>query len=455
MESPYLEDGFAPTSDEHSGVALRLIEGEVPRDLHGAYVRNGPNPRFEQPGRYHWFDGDGMLHAVRFGEGTATYTNRYVHTADFARETEADAALFRGLMESSLDNPAGRYKDTGNTDVLVHNGELLTLHYMGASAWRVDPITLETLGKREVPAKLSAHAKVDPATGELLHFDYAVEEPFLRFGSLAPDGTHTWIDTPVAEPVYPHDMAFTPTYAILMEPPVTLSAKHHKAGRWGVVEHRDRPFRFHLVPRHGGAPRSFEATGCYLYHVVDAWEEGDTVELVGFRCPRLFPKPDPSEGANAVMMANLRLRATLHRWRFNLTTGETHEEALDDRNAEFPTIDSRQAGQGASHGYAMSIPTDTSRLRFDGVIKYDVKTGAARTEKKYGTHRYANEVAFGPRTNSNKDDDGYLVTFVFDEQEGRSEVVVWDAANLDTVCRLEVPVRVPLGFHACWYSEGA
>lgn len=452
---PYLEDRFAPVDRERSSEALELVEGEIPRDLHGAYVRNGPNPRFSPVGRHHWFDGDGMLHAVRFADGRATYWNAFVRTADLARDEKAGRALFKGVMESAKENPEGRYKDTGNTDVMVYGGELLTFHYMGGAGWRVDPGTLQSRGRLESPARLSAHAKVDPRTGELLYFDYGVKAPHLVFGAIHSDGTHRRFEVATSEPTYPHDMAFTERFAVLMEPPVTLSAKHAAQGRWGVVEHRDRPFRFHLVARDDGSTRAFEASGCYLYHVVDAWDDDDSVVLVGFRCPRLFPEPDPSEGANAVMMANLRLRATLHRWRFDLETGETREEALDDRNAEFPTVDARAMGTGASTGWAMSIPTDTRRVRFDGVIAYDLKTGAAKAERSFGEARYGSEVSFAPRDGATADDDGYLVSFVCDERADRSEVVVWDAAALEPVCRLAVPSRVPYGFHACWCPEEA
>mgnify|MGYP003331083535 CR=1 FL=1 len=55
-----LNGGFAPIEQE---VVLDLtdVEGEIPKDLTGIHVRNGPNRRFEAPGRYHWFDGDGMV----------------------------------------------------------------------------------------------------------------------------------------------------------------------------------------------------------------------------------------------------------------------------------------------------------------------------------------------------------------------------------------------------------
>jgi len=447
VQSPYLQGAFAPVASVTAPTSLTLLAGEVPRDLRGAYVRNGPNPRHAPLGRHHWFDGDGMLHAIRFEDGAATYQSAFVRTDALRAEEEAGESLWKGLLESTKDNPDRRYKDSGNTDVLAHRGELLCLHYMAGRAWRLDPMTLETKGALEVPSKMSAHAKVDPDTGALLYFDYGFRPPFLTYGEVHPDGTHHERELPVDHRVFPHDMAFTRRFAVLMDPPVRLSEKHAAKGRWGVVEPPELPFRFLLVPRDGGEVRSFEASPGYVYHVVDAREDEGAVELVAFRCPKLFPAQDPGEGEYAVMMANLRLRATLHRWRFDLETGACAETALDDRNAEFPTVDDRALGGGARVGYAMTIPQDTARLRFDGVVRYDLQSGAVTAEHAFGPGRSGSEAPFAPRTGG---EGGYLISFVHDERERRSEAVILDAETFEVACRLAIPGRVPLGFHACW-----
>src|SRR5438445_8886275 len=102
--NPYLAGVFAPVATEITGDDLEVI-GDIPTALDGLMVRNGPNPRYPAGGRYHWFDGDGMLHAVRFCDGRATYRNRWVRTAGFRREDEAGSALWTGIMEPTRDNP--------------------------------------------------------------------------------------------------------------------------------------------------------------------------------------------------------------------------------------------------------------------------------------------------------------------------------------------------------------
>ena len=72
--SPFLRGAYGPVFDEMNESNLR-VTGEIPAALTGVYMRNGANPQFAPMGRYHWFDGDGMIHAVYLENGTARYKN--------------------------------------------------------------------------------------------------------------------------------------------------------------------------------------------------------------------------------------------------------------------------------------------------------------------------------------------------------------------------------------------
>src|SRR3954451_18105344 len=173
-ENPYLEGAYEAVHEERT-VALKVIEGTLPDDLNGVYVRNGPNPQHHPIGRYHWFDGDGMVHAIHFEDGAATYRNRWVRTDGFVRERDADAALYQGILEPF---GADGEKDTANTDVIFHRDRLLALWYRCGKPHGLDPVSLEDLGPQDfqgtLRSEMSAHAKVDEATGELLFFDYGI-----------------------------------------------------------------------------------------------------------------------------------------------------------------------------------------------------------------------------------------------------------------------------------------
>jgi len=162
--NPYLEGRYAPVADELTVDTLEVV-GTLPEELDGVYVRNGPNPRFAPPGRYHWFDGDGMLHSVRLRGGRASYRNRWVRTRGFEREAAAETALWGGVMEAVAGNPRDMpLKDTANTDVVPFGDRLLALWYLTGAPYAVDPVSLSTLGVEDFDGTLrcdmSAHAKV-------------------------------------------------------------------------------------------------------------------------------------------------------------------------------------------------------------------------------------------------------------------------------------------------------
>ncbi|GAB4557857.1 MAG: carotenoid oxygenase family protein [Haliangiales bacterium] len=464
--NPYLRGVYAPVARESSDADLTVI-GALPADLDGVFVRNGPNPKHAPIGRYHWFDGDGMLHAVRFEGGRARYRCRWVKTAQLAIEEEAGESLWRGLMEPTVDNPPpAPYKDSANTDVVYFGGELLATWYLCGHPYRVDPETLETRGVHAFggakPPRISAHAKVDPVTGELLFFAYG-PRPALTYGVVAADGALAHkIDIPLPGPRLPHDMAMTETYAILMDLPVFPTAKSISERRWQARFHPELPARFGLVPRRGSADevRWFDAKPCYIYHTINAWEEGDEVVLIGCRVAEPFVRANHErDGEWARMMANLRLRAELYEWRFHLPSGTTKERRLDDRNTEFPAINQGRLGSRSRFSYNASI-ADAPTLLFDGIVKYDTEAGSS-CAYEYGPGRYGSEPGFAPRGGADGrdggEDDGYVVSMVFDEREQRSELLVFEADQLDAGPRARVllPARVPIGFHACWVPGAA
>jgi carotenoid cleavage dioxygenase len=460
-DNPYLRGAFAPVFAECDAEALP-VAGELPHDLDGVFLRNGPNPVFEPRGRYHWFDGDGMVHAVHFRDGRAGYRNRFVRTQDLDAERRAGRALWPGYMERpDPQAPAGSgsdgwLKDTANTDLVFHNGAVLALWYQCGLPYRLDPRSLATLGPERfggrLPRRLSAHAKVDAATGELFCFDYATAAPFLVHHLVSARGElvrSTPIELP--GPRLPHDMAITTRHAILMDLPLfwdpqLLERRVHRLGF-----HRELPSRFAVLPRAGGPVRWFEAEPTYIYHVVNAWEEGETIVMDACCVVDPGARPPAEGGALSRMLATLRLDARLHRYRFDLVTGATREERLDDRNAEFPSIDARRLGVRTRYAYLPQIAPDTPTLLFDALVKYDTEAGRTQTHR-FGEGRYCSEAPFAPRVGGREEDDGYVVCFVHDAAGGASEAHVLAARDFEAepLAIVSLPQRVPVGFHACW-----
>lgn len=454
--NPYLHGLYAPVEREVAADDLDVI-GEIPRDLHGGYFRNGPNPQTPPAGMHHWFDGDGMIHGIWFENGKARYANRYVGAVD---NTADGLSPFGGIFEPAKDAP-GRtvhYRDTANTDLVYHNGNLLALWYISGQPVAVNASTLETIRTEtfngKLPGNISAHSKVDLETGELVFFDYALYEPKMWTGTVSATGVLTQfqeIDLP--GPRLPHDMGMTENYVILHDLPVIFTEQAIRNRLW-QIHVADQPTRFGVVPRNRektgrGDPTWFEFPTCYVYHVINAWEEGDDVVMAACKMVPNGFKPDPQYGPYAAMADVLALRAQPFLWRMNMKTGEGREERLDDALSEFPVINNGLSGRKTKYSYHV-IFDDCIEQRFSGLVKYDLETGAAvRHEFTKGV--FGSEPAFAPRTQAKAEDDGYLITFTAD-LGGKSEAQIIDAQNLTAppLARITLPQRVPAGFHGVW-----
>ncbi|MFN0159950.1 MAG: carotenoid oxygenase family protein [Burkholderiales bacterium] len=465
---PVLRGGFEPVTEELSVDRLEVI-GEVPADLNGAYFRNGPNRRFAAEGRYHWYDGDGMLHAAYFDRGRVSYRNRWVRTAPFAEEVAAGRALWKGLRESPRkDRPDMPVKNTSNTDVKFHNGKLVTMWYLAGGMYHVDPWTLETLGPVNFAGapdlRASAHSKVDERTGEFLYFDYFKEAPYMEYGEVSADGRLTnRIPVALPGPRLPHDMAFTENYAILHDFPLTYDPEALKTGRHRLKFYPDWPSRFAVVPRHGNASqiRWFEADPAYMLHVVNAWEEGPPerreIVMVGtpFRLPRdLHGNIEAEKFARAWSTMQHRDYLT-YEWRFHMATGKTTERIIDDTFCcEFPMIDSGRQGLKTRYAYAINMVRGSlNQPRFAGLAKYDFESGVIQAYSE-GRDFFYNEAPFAPADKQETEDHGYVVSFVWNARDSRSELQVFNAREFGRgpVARVLMPQRVPNGFHATWVT---
>ncbi len=501
--NPYLDGNFRPVREESTADTLKVI-GSLPNDLCGMFVRNGPNPQFPPLGQYNWFDGDGMLHGVRIKNGQASYRNRYVRTRGYEIEREAGKSIWKGIMEprqgniaikhifwqqrsfnlfkdlsllawefiprsvksliaevsgdavngKQKDNSLELFKNTANTGVVWHAGQLLGL-WEGGVPHAIEIPELETIGPQTYGGKLAsaftAHPKVDPSTGEMLFFGYSpIVRPYLHYGIVSAEGKllrTVPIDLPLG--VMMHDFAITEHYTIFLDLPLTFSAKRMQRGEPMLMFERDLPSRFGIIPRYGdnSTIRWFEAPACYISHTLNAYEDGEEVVLVACRLSStvlgLGEKPDDPD-------ADI---PRLHQWRFNLSTGTVREEILDDVPSEFPQINEQLLGRPTQYGYTARKAKAPTFL-CDALIKYDFSRGKSQMHE-LGKGRYGGDAVFVPRPGAIAEDDGWLVSFVYDEGKETSELVVMNAQDITAspVAHVLIPERVPYGFHGAWISE--
>jgi carotenoid cleavage dioxygenase-like enzyme len=453
----FLQGNFAPWRME--GVADDLeVTGALPRELNGTYYRNGPNAAFEPPGRYHWFDGDGMIHAITLRDGRAHYRNRYVGSAGLLEERAAGRGTFSGLLDIDP-SEAPRFKNTGNTNIVWHAGRLLAL-MEAALPTRMRPDTLETLGELDFDGRLAgpmtAHPKMDPETGEMLFFGYSPFPPFLQYH--VADRTGALVRSEpidVAWPSMMHDFAVTKDHVIFILCPLVFSFED-LARRGSVFSWEpERGTRLGVMPRTGGNAdvRWFETEASYVFHPMNAYADGDAIVLDVARYGRLDFMTHQAAVNPAYRDQNA---ARMHRWRIDLRGGGVKSTPLDDIVAEFPRIDERRVGRRHRFGYTVAREPDLNEGAqpvWTAIRKYDLERGAMET-RRFGAGNGAGEPLFVPRADAAAEDDGWVIVLVYDQARNASDFFVLDARNIagDPVATVHLPHRVPYGFHGNWVA---
>lgn len=472
--SVYLDGIYRPVSTENEFHSL-TIQGSLPKELNGAYLMNSPNPHFQPKGRYHLFDGDGMIHGIFIENGQVTYRNRYIRTDSFRAEEKAGKALWTGIMEApSEEAPNNELKNTSNTDLIFHSGKLLSLWYLCERPYQLEMPNLETKGPysfdNTLKRGMSAHPKVDKITGEMMFMDYSYQEsPYLTYGVVSKDGKlikQSPIEIP--GPRILHDLAITENYTILIDVPLYWKMDPSEPGKRKIRFDKSLPARFGILPRHGdnSTIRWFECSTCYIYHTINAYEEGDEIILTGCRVADLYPSSRiPRE--DVPRLDYLELKPFFYKWTFNLKTGSCREEQLDDVMSEFPRMNNEFLGRKTRYSYNPRIARKPSLL-FDGLIKYDAWTGTSQTIE-FGKNCYGSEAVFCPKAKmtsesqsaastfatTTTEDDGWVVTFIHDDSANRSSFVVYDAKDWESgpIATVPLPHRIPMGFHATWIPD--
>jgi carotenoid cleavage dioxygenase len=442
---PYLTGIHRPMTQELTLEAL-AVEGELPHGLNGRYLRIGPNPLGQpNPARYHWFTGDGMVHGLRMQDGRALwYRNRWVRTTAVSAALGEPKKPGKRLRESMI-----------NTNVIGHAGRYYALVEAGGTPVELDG-DLATLAHNPFDGTLqgafSAHPHRDPATGELHAICYNVADlNHVHHVVVATDGKLRR-EEPIAVLHGPsiHDCAITQTYVLVFDLPVTFSAPAMLAGyefpfRWNH-EHKARIGLLGL-----NAPGTdiiwCDVDPCYVYHPCNAYDLSDGRVIVDLAVHnrnghRDFRGPDGDE-------------IRFERWTIDPAKNAVTRAVIDDTAQEFLRHDERLTGRPYRYAYAIEVAAGAPDLAAaKRLFKHDLATGT-RTTHDFGPHCHPGEFVFIPRSPGAAEDDGYLMGLVLDQAADTSALFILDASNIaaSPLARINLPHRVPPGFHGNWIPD--
>lgn len=261
--------------------------GTIPDDLNVRYLRNGPNPMdLSAPGRTHLFAGTAMVHGVRLRDGRVKwYRNRWIRSP----------AVADALGERPRHGAAVRLADVDpNTHVIGHADRTFALVEGGFRPYELS-YEIETVGATDfggtLPDGFAAHPKLDPATGELHAITWQRAGcDRLRHVVISPYGRVVRaVDIPAPHMPVVHDMALTPTYVAVYDLSVTVDPVADVARKpFPVMWNEARGARVGLLPGNGTEVRWFDVEPCFVFHTLNAYEDGDRVVIDVVRYPRMF-----------------------------------------------------------------------------------------------------------------------------------------------------------------------
>jgi carotenoid cleavage dioxygenase-like enzyme len=457
--APGAAGGFADL-DEELTLDTVDVHGELPPWLSGSLVRVTP-ARFdldEGHGIAHWFDGLAMLHRFAFADGRVSYANRFLRSDSYKRAERGDGigqgfatdpcrAIFKRVQ--SFFSPD--FTDNANVN-LIQLGERYVAMTETPLPVEFDVRTLETLGRAgNAPGQITtAHPHYDRESGEAVNYaaHLGPRSTYRVYTTDAQDRRRTVAKVGVREPAYMHSFAITERYAVLVEFPLVVNPLKLGAGGSSFIEsYRWRPergTRIIVIDRHeGGVKMRATAEPFFCFHHVNAWEEGDDVvlDLIAYDDAKVIERLYIDRLRSAPEQSPNQLR----RYRVSPGSKRAAGEVLLDRNVELPRIDySRANARPYRVMYACGVRPDAPDW-LNELVKLDVDTRELHTWHEPGC--YPGEPVFVGRPGRSAEDDGAILSVVFDSSTGRSFLLVLDAASFAELARAEVPHHIPFGFH--------
>lgn len=459
---------FEDLPQEYAFQALR-VEGHIPDDLRGTLYRNGPAffSRWGQPCR-HWFDGDGAVSAVRLRDGRAWGAVRRVHTPAFLQEQRAGKPLYAGFG-TPMPGPfwrrlLPRYKNAANTAVLIWQDRLYALYEAGLPV-RMDPETLATLGEDDLGGALSFNFSAHPhyVPSRRSSYNFAV-----RYGR------HSWLDLfalpdrgaarrigslrlHAASMV--HDFIATPHHLIFFIPPIHMQTLRQLLGLGTVADNLAwRPAlgtEILIVPiDRPEQPIRFQTEPFFQWHFANAHEAGgeivvDFVRYADFQTNQSIARFFRGE---ALGQEKLYAKGRLCRARLMPATRRVHMESVDDMPCEFPRV--APGAQTRAYRFAYLLGESAAHpydVLDDSLTRWDFQRERA-TRFQFEAGQFPGEPVFVPKGHAHLEEDGYVLSLVYDACFHRSHLAILDAAHVDAgpLARIHFEHHIPLTLHGIW-----
>ncbi|PSR91263.1 Carotenoid 9,10(9',10')-cleavage dioxygenase [Actinidia chinensis var. chinensis] len=450
------------------------------------------------------------------GDWNVTYNNRYVESETFKIEKQRGKPSFIPALEG--DSPAilAAYvlnglrfgtvnKDLNNTNIFEHSGKLYTISENHVPQ-EIDMFTLNAMQTWDVNGAwdrpFTSHPKRASGTGELIIMGTSAMKPYYVLGVISADGKNLRhkVDLKFERCVLSHDIGITEKYNVIIDYPLIIDIKRVFKGGPLLKYYKDGQARFGVMPRYGDADsvQWFKVESHCTFHLFNTFEEGDEVVVRGCRAlSSILPGPEMGENTFEWFSRGFNFKPTktsleennaadngsteegflftcVYEWRLNMVTGEVRERNLSGTyfSMDFPVVNADFIGLKHKYGYTQVVDSEASSscglAKYGGLAKiyFDEPWATQTVEEgepeqlvkvehhKFPENSFCSGIVFVRKNEGVEEDDGWIVSYVHDEQTDESQVYIVDAKHFGSkpVAKITLPRRVPYGFHGTYIS---
>ena len=457
------------------------VTGELPSWLTGGLLRNGP-ARFTVGGqRYnHWFDGLAMLHRFGFDEGQVSYRNRFLASENYLRDKVTNKRQYDQFATNPPRTLWQKLVDTLYFPLQFGNNQLVNIDRLDGN-WAalgetvtqlaIDPDTLATKGALKwrhwmLSMVTSAHPVRDEARRAVFNYDSRVLPFFSRYKVWRlDDGSNdrkVIASIPVSKPAYMHSFGSSENYLIFVEMPFRVNP-------WGMFfgAFTGVPFienfkwsggdaKFTVVSKDSGeVTGSFHAPGFFAFHHVNAVEDGEgaiALDIVTYPdaevIERTYFKALFAEDGGALPASHLvRYEVPIRGDGALMPPRQLAAPAF-----EMPVMHPGLHGKPYRYvyGYGFDAPGDFN----DRLYKVDTAASPADAVQEWHVPGcYPSEPIFVPRPSASAEDDGVVLSVIFDANAGSTFLLVLDGTSFTELARAAVPHAIPYGLHGRYVGK--
>lgn len=399
----------------------------------------------------------------------------------------------------------------GGTGLLSFMREWTTAHP------RVDPQSGELILYHASSARPFVHYSVIPAT-------YPLSVPNKHLGHRILNAAVPGISSAKMM----HDFGVSSHHTVILDLPLSLDASNLLRNEPVLTYDSAGRSRFGVFPRYSPSHiHWFETTACCIFHTANTWDDRSFEKSTGlvettavnmlacrltsasvvFQAGNISaPVPIPTTDLSVPVQEEAE-QCRLYYYQFDVNRRSpqnciNHQFALSAISLEFPSMREDKCMSAAKYIYGTSVTEGTfgaalGRVaKIDCLAKINVEALIARGTRdsavepitgcvdkrsvrevlqstdlndpikifQFPPKHHGQETSFVPRANGVDEDDGYLLTYVFNESQldaqghclpgAHSALWVIDAKDMRTVvAQVELPQRVPYGLHGNWFSE--